>query len=235
MVNYYFARSYLKTIVLLVVLSVCFKTAVAQTMSDKSSPLVATAAGNPLKVTYYSDYVGSPFFNVDWVKANIMFRTGTVIQDTLVKYCDLKDQLYTQGKGDMYGLFNNTVIAFTIFNPNGTLSHFSVFPGNGKFADGAFFEILCDGDVKLLKKNVKTISENKADISTAVFSRIIVDNIDYYILINNKVVRIKKDLKSVVPIFKDKQKELYSYVQTNKLNLKNEADLIKLVNYYNTL
>lgn len=228
-------RSYLIATIFLFVLFNTSKNANAQSMEFKASPFVATASGSPLMVTSYSDYIGSPFFNQKWAKANVILRTGTVIKDTLVKYSDLKDELFTRIGSDRYGFFNNTVIAFTITNPNGTQSHFNIFPDNGKFADGAFFEVLSNGETKLLKKNAKTITETKEGIGTAVVTPTIVDNIDYYLLINGKAIRIKKDRKNTIAILKDKQKELHAYIQTARLNLKNDNDLIRLINYYNTL
>jgi hypothetical protein len=235
-INYKFTKFYLNTITLWVAFLFSFNISIAQTIKDKTTSVpIADATDGNINFSEYTDLVGSPFYNPEWVRANVTLRNGIVLKDTLVRYSDLKDHLYTCASGNQYISFSKAVIEFLIFNPNGTLSHFSIFPGNGKFTDGAFFEILSDGDVKLLKKNVKTISENRAGIGTAVFTRTVVDNIDYYLLIEGKAIRIKRDKKSIETILKNKKAELNAYLQTNTLDLKKDDDMIKLIKYYNTL
>ena len=72
-------------------------------------------------------------------------------------------------------------------------------------------------------------------MGSAVTTREVVDNVDYYLLIDGKAVRIKKDKKSVEAALGSKQAELDSYIKANNLNLKNDADLAKLITQYNTL
>ena len=47
--------------------------------------------------------------------------------------------------------------------------------------------------------------------------------------------RIKKDKSSLLVLFQDKKEAITKYIDDQKLNLKNEAHLIDLVKYYNTL
>ncbi|HTH81440.1 MAG TPA: hypothetical protein VL490_00810 [Mucilaginibacter sp.] len=234
-INYKFKSFYLKASVPLVVLVFSLKIVSAQINKDTPPLPIADVTDSYMNFAEYTGLVGSPFYNKDWVKADVTLRNGIILKDTLVRYSDLKDQLYTCAPGNQYITFHKAVIEFTIINQDATLSHFSIFPGNGKFADGAFFEVLSDGDIKLLKKNVKTISENRAGIGTAVFTRTVVDNIDYYLLINGKAIRIKKDKRSVEALLKNKKPELNAYLQANNLDLKKDDDLAKLINYYNTL
>ncbi|HTH81441.1 MAG TPA: hypothetical protein VL490_00815 [Mucilaginibacter sp.] len=201
----------------------------------RGSSQYATDANGGALMTAESVDSGNPFFSTDWVKADVKFKNGNEQKDKVVKYSDLKDILYTQAPGNQYGLFDTPVSEFTIYNTDGTTAHFSVFPGNGKTADDAFFQVLADGKVKLLKKNAKAISESKAGIGTAVVTKMVVDNIDYYLLIDGKAVRIKKDKKAIETALGSKQTELDAYIQTNKLSLKKDEDVAKLITYYNTL
>jgi hypothetical protein len=192
-------------------------------------------AGNVLMFSAYTNLTGNPYFNKDWVKGDVKFKDGSVRKDVLVKYDELKDNLYTQAKGDKTGEFDTPVAEFTIATDEGGLTRFAAFPGNGKYSDNAFLQVLSDGNVKLIRKNAKAISEHKEGIGTAVVTREVVDNIDYYLLISGKLVKIKKDKKSVLAALGNKQPELEAYIKANNLNLKNDADLAKLITQYNTL
>ena len=56
-----------------------------------------------------------------------------------------------------------------------------------------------------------------------------------YLLKAGTMSRIKKDKSSLLVLFQDKKEAITKYIDDQKLNLKNEAHLIDLVKYYNTL
>ncbi|MDB4927273.1 hypothetical protein [Mucilaginibacter sp.] len=232
-------KSNLKTVAALLIFSAIATVTKAQLTSSynqgSGSGTIVDDAGNVRRATEYSGLVGSPYFIVDWSKADVTFADGSVQKDKVVKYDELKDKLFTQIKDDKMGEFDTPVADFTITAADGTVAKFGKIPGNGKFGDDAFFEILSDGKVKLIRKNAKSISEYKKDLGTAVTTREVVDNIDYYLVVSGKLVRIKKDKKSVEAALGAKQTELDAYIKSNNLNLKNDADLAKLITQYNTL
>jgi hypothetical protein len=56
-----------------------------------------------------------------------------------------------------------------------------------------------------------------------------------YLLKEGTMTRIKKDKSSLLVLFQDKKEAIAKYMDNQKLNLKNEAHLKALVQYYNTL
>jgi hypothetical protein len=56
-----------------------------------------------------------------------------------------------------------------------------------------------------------------------------------YLLKEGTMSRIKKDKSSLLALFQDKKEAIAKYMEDQKLNLKNEAHLKALVQYYNTL
>jgi hypothetical protein len=216
----------LKTVALSVALVVAAFTTDAQNIQN----------GNIINFTKYSGMDGSPYFNPYWVQGNVKFRNGST-KNAIILYDELKDYVFYQGENEELVQFEMPVYEFTIAAEDGTIAHFSKFAGNGKFPDEAFFQVLSDGKVKLLKRNSKSVSEHKEELGSAVTKRDVVDNIDYFLLIEGKVVKIKKDKKSILQTLNDgnKQQDLDNYITTNKLNLKKDSDLIKLMDYYNTL
>jgi hypothetical protein len=218
----------LKTVALSLAFVATVATAGAQGMTDQY--------GNSIKFSKYSDLQGSPYFNPSWMQADVKFRNGSTVT-SMVLYDQIKDYLFAKGKTEEFGQFDMPVAEFSVPAEDGTLAHFSTFPGNGKFPDEAFFQVLSDGKTKLLKRNLKSISEHKAELGSAVSTREVVDNVDYFLLVDGKVVKIKKDRKSVLQALSNSNKlmELDNYISNNSLNLKKDPDLIKLIAYYNTL
>ena len=56
-----------------------------------------------------------------------------------------------------------------------------------------------------------------------------------YIVKGTELIRVRKDKKSLLSALGDKTAQLESYIKSEKLNLKSEAGMISLVEYYNTL
>jgi hypothetical protein len=201
----------------------------------KSSSTFSTDDGAAVMTSEYTSLQGNPFSTTDWVKGDVKFADGSQAKDLQLKYSDLKDGIYMKTDNGQLGSFNMPVKEFTLYNTDGTLMHYSTFPGNGKFPDADYFQVLSDGKVKLLKKNAKGVSESKDGIGTAVVTRMIVDNVDYYLLIGGKLIRIKKDKKTIEAALGDKQPELESYIKANNLNMKRDDDMAKLITQYNSL
>lgn len=217
----------LKTVALSLAFVATISMANAQSLRDQNSIT---------SVSKYGDLQGSPYFNPNWMQGDVKFKNGSTATQMII-YDQIKDYLFAKGKVDELGQFDTPVAEFTIPAEDGTLTHFSSFSANGKFPDNAFFQVLSNGKVKLLKRNLKSISESKGELGTAITKREVVDNIDYFLLIDGKTVKIKKDKKSVLQALSSSNKlmELDNYIANNNLNLKKDPDLIKLIAYYNTL
>ena len=56
-----------------------------------------------------------------------------------------------------------------------------------------------------------------------------------YLLKDGTMIRIKKDKSSIITLLQDQNQAIKKYIEDQKLNLKNEAHLIDLVKYYNSL
>ena len=59
----------------------------------------------------------------------------------------------------------------------------------------------------------------------------------YYFIKNSsgKYIKTKLNKKSVLKVLSDKSKEVKSYVASNKIDLKKESDVVKVLNYYHGL
>ena len=98
----------------------------------------------------------------------------------------------------------------------------------------SFYQILINGKTSLLKSVYKSIQERNNDMSGERFKEFATyENI--YLLKEGVMTRIKKDKSSLLALFQDKKEAIAKYMEDQKLNIKNEAHLIALVKYYNTL
>ncbi len=57
----------------------------------------------------------------------------------------------------------------------------------------------------------------------------------YYIGLNGDIVELPKNEKKFAQLFRDNEKQVLGYIQSNKISLKTEQDLIKLFNYLSSL
>ncbi|WP_242926085.1 hypothetical protein [Pontibacter vulgaris] len=180
---------------------------------------------------------GSPYLYNTWSKGSVTLANGIVYDGMSLLFDQMKDELVFNADGNKRQLFMEPVHEFTIQEP-GNKASIRRFRNGFPAVDGesvkAFYEVLADGDTKLLKRSSKAIVEERSTSSHAKTKQI-KESVKYYIATPDKMVKIKKDKKSVITALGTKQPELEAYITTNKLNVKNDADLTELVIYFNSL
>ncbi|MDB5122319.1 MAG: hypothetical protein JWP94_448 [Mucilaginibacter sp.] len=195
--------------------------------------------GVPMRtISGYTNVSGSPFLSDQWAKGMVKMADGRTFKDVLLKYDQLKDELYFQDKKKDTLIFVDPVREFKMEYGAGDELHEKLFRNGYKnipnSTENSFFEVLSDGTAQLLKRTTKSISESKEYNSTTVVQRFD-DNVKYYIIVSERVLPIKKDKKSILTALSNKQPQLESFMRTNNINLKNDEDLSKLMAYYNSL
>ncbi|WP_199120947.1 hypothetical protein [Pedobacter sp. ASV28] len=189
-------------------------------------------SGSPSDIFGRRDVEGSPFLYDDWNKGIIKMDNNAVYKDVELKYNVLDDVLYFLGEKDATMKFLKPVKEFVILI-NGKPKVFrNGFNDFGKFNKDSFYEVLADGNVLLLKKNTKRIGE-KREYNSAVTVNYVIDKADYFLYLDGKMLEVKKS-KDFLDSFPRKKSEMEKFASQNKINFKNEADLIKLVDYYNS-
>ena len=189
--------------------------------------------GRPAK---YKNVNGSPYLFEDWASGTAKTIDNATKKDIQIKYDEIEDILLMKGDDNKLLIFPVQVAEFIINDPktNSLRTFRSGFIATKGNTDKSFFEVIADGKVRILKKNHKVISESK-EYSGAI-NKSVSDGIKYY-LVNedNTPVAVKLDVKSISALLPAKQSELTEYAKTNKLNLKNNEDVVKLISYYNSL
>jgi hypothetical protein len=98
----------------------------------------------------------------------------------------------------------------------------------------SYFEVIGDGKLQLIKKTSKTILETK-EYNSASKIKSFQDYTRYFLVIAGKAVPVKNAKKSILTTIPDKQQQLQTFAKLNDLNFKSDADLAKLMNFYNSL
>jgi hypothetical protein len=194
--------------------------------------------GMPLLARRYVDIQGSPYFIRDWSKATVKLANELTYTELEVRYDEVSDvPVFKNEQGGEMG-FKLPVAEFVItYNLDGARKT-SLFRNGFKAISGfrteAYFEVLYDGPVKLLKKNSKYIQDYKA-YNSATTTRMIKDKINYFVASDTDIKELKRDRKAFQMIFKDKTELVLKYINENKLDLKDDGDLIKVFSYYSTI
>jgi hypothetical protein len=178
---------------------------------------------------------GSPYLFDSWAKGSVLLEDGKSYNDLALMYDVLADRVIFKSDLGKMQAFSVRVKEFTVDLEGGNQTFRSGFPAIDGGTINSYYHILTDGNTKFLKKISKQITEGiePGDIT---MSKKLQNNVKYYIFIDNKLLRVKKDKKAILSLLNSKASaDLENYISSNKLNLKNEDDIVKLINYYNRL
>jgi len=203
----------------------------------------AVSGNPPMKSMRYTDVHGSPFFNDNWLDAVIKLADGKLYKGVKLKYDQVLDEVFFLGQNDAVMAFKSPVLEFKmatvsvdgLFNETYFVNGF--VPIDGATEKSYYQKLVYENNsrIQLIKRTIKKIYESRV-YNSAVTDKT-VEPIVYYYLSDGKAVlkRIKLDRKSIIAGIGNKQDELERFAETNKLNLKKEEDVIKLLIYYNSI
>ncbi len=186
--------------------------------------------GKPVMEINHVDVEGSPYLFDDWKKGVVKLKNGKTYKDVDLKLNVLSDEvLFKDAKGNTL-VFVDEVSEFKI----GDVLMRAGYQASEGRTEKSFYQVLSDGGTTLLKRQSKSIVEEKP-FNSATVQKKILSTESYYLARNNQLVKVKKDKKAILEALGEKSVELEKYIASNKLNLKEERDMSQLLNYYNSL
>lgn len=205
-------------------------------LSQLKAQIPSKSDGQLYATTDLSRANGSPFMTEDWVKGTVLLQDGRVFKDIDVRYNDYNDQIYYKGEDGSILYFIAPVKEFTIMPADGSSElHFqSGFTNVPDYTAKSFFIVLGEGKTRVIKKVFKMVEERIEFPVTTPIKRF-EESTKYFLVTPEKVVLIKNDKKNLLNALGNKQPELEKYIKQNGLNTKDDADLSKLITYYNSL
>lgn len=187
--------------------------------------------GKPILERQSVDVTGTPFLYKDFLEGTVILVNGKKYENIPLKYNAFKDELYFRNPKD------NSLLSFVIPVKEFELSgqrYINGLPAIDNFTEKTFYELLTDGEIKLLVKNYKYILENKP-YNSAIIEKKYEDIRSYFILKDGKMNRFKPSKKDFLIIFEDKSLKIDAFLKKEKIDFKNNLDLVRVIEYYNSL
>ncbi len=187
----------------------------------------ATSAQKPVE--------GSPFARSEYVKGTVIRNNGDIYQNIPLRYNKYEDRIEFEdvnGK-DLY-IDNPSDYKFIIIDDQQYI--YGEFLKENKKVKG-YYVLLEVGKVSLLKKQLCGLkkAEPAKPFQDPKPAKFYTKTDEFYILINQKNIEKVKNEKECLAILQDQKNKLAKYIKSEKLKVKKEEDLKKLIEYYNTL
>lgn len=206
----------------LFLITICFSSNAQQYIQD--------IQGNVLTEQSKTDVIGSPFLKNEFTNGNVVLTNGNKYENVPLKYDVSKDELYFKNPKDESML--SFVIPVKSFELEGR-TYLNGFPVTDNFNQNSYYELIFNGNIKLLIKNYKAIIENK-NYNSAVTEKRFEDFKAYYMLKEGKMIRFKPSKKDLLETFNDKSAEIDAFLKKEKIDLKSNDDLAKVFEYYSS-
>ncbi|MPS74330.1 MAG: hypothetical protein E2590_14440 [Chryseobacterium sp.] len=175
------------------------------------------------------DIIGHPYSNLNFLPATIGDS-----QDSLpIRYDAYIDQVETLIDDKVYELPKSEKFSTLKFKGSSITIIYL------KEDNGYFFQLV-DGKNQLLKKEkikvqvVKSSIEPNSTIKDG-YSKFERVNPTYFIKTEKNLIKIPKNEKELINYFPEQKSEIENFIKTNKIKIKQEESMIKLVKFLNTL
>ncbi|MBX9780677.1 MAG: hypothetical protein K2X26_10040 [Chitinophagaceae bacterium] len=200
--------------------------------------MVTDINGRPFRPNYV-DVVGHPFLLKDFKWGNIEFLNGRKLEnipcriDVVSNFININtpnnEEINIESKDIKELIFIDSSEPKPI--PYIFKTHLPKAFGHN---ENEFYQLLVDGKVSLFKSTTKRIDTRKDDISGDA-TREFAIYIEYYVLKNNEFIRLKKEKKFIMDLLSDKSDLMKNVFNSYKTVIRNDIDIIKILDIYNKL
>jgi len=199
-------------------------------ISKSHAQFINDVRGRPVTELRYTNITGSPYYNDKFVTGTVKLEGNLKETSALIQYDQIGDLVLVKNKLEDQPIeVTDKIAVFKLFMPTDTVS-FRSLPG----LEG-YYEVLYDGSTPFFKRTKKKIIDNQIYNSAAI-EKTVNSALTYYIITKSKeVVQVKLDKKGFLNVLNDKSKELSDFISMEKINFKEQKDIIKLLSYYDGL
>lgn len=201
---------------------------------------------NSLRINYKTENEGNPYLYDEW-KEGYLVINDTVISLQKKIQVDLEKGELIVGIGEGRGMImdDKSITGFAINKEKSVAKHLYVRLEPSQFEDtdriSHFYEVISNLEKTnyLVKEEQKYLYDPNRSRGYQTENSLPMEwkKRTYYFIKNSngKYIKTKLNKKAVLKVLGDKNKEVKSYVASNKINLKKENDVVKLLNYYHSL
>lgn len=192
---------------------------------------------HPRFTNHHSNFDGSPYLFRDLTKGEAISNDNTRYVNANFRYNIYTDQIEYEKYGDIYILNNPGDFKYFIIGDN--IFCYKLFSTSDGLLKKGYFQLLKKGEDATLfkKKNVKFVPPKDAEaFSPASSAKFMSASDSYFISFHGKpLVRLNLRRKEFLSVFPEKTNEIERYIANQKLSIRKEEDLLKLVEFYNKL
>jgi hypothetical protein len=185
----------------------------------------------------YGEYLfnfekGQPFFYSPEPVRGAVIYDGIRYDSVLMRYDEIKDVVVINDYTDRVQLLNEKLEGFSLYQSG--FIRLVKDSLSDKLIGTGFYNLLYNGKVQLLKKQIKIIREKAT--SNAELLRF-VDVFDHYFIKKEGQFFPVESKKNLFAILADKKKEVQQFVRTNNLSFRKDPEnmLIKTTAFYDSL
>jgi hypothetical protein len=193
--------------------------------------------GEPFSMAKYVKVVeGSPFFDDSLMKGRLETAEGKIYEGLLLRIDLLENAIHFIAR-DGREMIVTTPIAKLLLRDSVSgkeydFVHSSFLQTSGTVEPG-WYQVLTSGPAIMYKHILKTMQEQRP-YNSATTEQTIRTSGQYFLLANSTFSRVKK-LKELPDLLQDKKTELDTYISSQGLSGKLDADYAAVVSYYNGL
>lgn len=200
---------------------------------------VLGSMNKPLLISeQYKNTDGSPYYNEEYLPGKIFDKDGKV-RDVVLKYDTYRDEVELLMDGQVILIAQEIYPKFVIEEIDLELkkvvsrefSNTYTLPGQKK---NKYSQVLFSNSKVKILKAIQTVLVENSDPGFA--GLVVNDRFDtkaFYFLVdgNNQVTELKLNTNAIVNALPN-ETELKQYFKKNKIKIKDEADLVELLNYF---
>ncbi len=199
--------------------------------SLKNSPL-ATSTGSYDEMDSRG-IKGTAYLNPQFIEGSLIFTNGDRLDKKPLRYNLYTQQFEMIEDSDTLAIGNAAEIEYLRIADK--VFVYTDYLCQGKHKSG-YFELLEEGDCRLLKRWVATYHEIDPSGSSTVADDCFYRDCQCFIqFFKNPATAVSSSKKELIRSFANKGEEVKAYMKQEKLKAKREADLIKIVDYYNSI
>lgn len=191
-------------------------------------------SGKILSVSKYGGINGNPFLSDQWMTGDVNLKQGKYTNLEL-KYDAFSNTLYFNKNGELFE-FQDEVISFLLMPNKKEESKQQLFVKgleSRDFGKNQFVQVLQNGTIGFYKLTMVFVSEmnkiNEGVVKTFQKSE------RYYFKVNERLEMIRFNKKDILDFFADRSAAVEKYATSADLSFKKEADIVKILAYYNSL
>ncbi|MCS6821746.1 MAG: hypothetical protein NZ551_07740 [Microscillaceae bacterium] len=186
--------------------------------------------GEVIRENKYTDIEGTPYLSEKFYDGYVLMQDGRK-GNFPIKYDAFADKILYMHKQVMYELDKAEVreFSYTDTEQKKTFLFRNGFGTYNKNSDNAFYEVLYDGKHKLLKRYlVEKVTTKLFNSATTTIKFQLSEQ--WFIYTNKQLQPFKRNKKSFQTIFAH-QPEVLRYIETQKLKLKTDEEIIKALKF----